>query len=90
MTSAVTATMDTGNHTNDIEHRISEIINRIRPAAQEDGGDIEFVGFDESGMVRVRLHGACVGCPSSALTLRLGVEQTLRDAIPEVRGVVCV
>lgn len=61
---------------------------RIRPSVQEDGGDIFFVGFDEiQGIVRVKLAGSCVGCPSSSVTLRNGVENMLKHYIPEVRGI---
>ncbi|MFQ5429096.1 MAG: NifU family protein [Phycisphaerae bacterium] len=70
--------------------KVAEIIQELRPAVQGDGGDLELVGVDEGGVVRVRLHGACIGCPSAAITLRLGVEQTLKDRIPEVTRVVCV
>jgi Fe-S cluster biogenesis protein NfuA len=69
---------------------VARVLNSIRPIAQGDGGDIEFVDVDAEGVVRVRLHGACVGCPSSSMTLSLGIERNLRDQIPEVRRVVCV
>jgi len=61
--------------------------SRIRPAVQEDGGDIFYEGFDmETGVVSVRLAGSCSGCPSSAVTLKNGVENMLMHYIPEVRG----
>jgi len=61
---------------------------RIRPAVQEDGGDIRYAGFDpQTGIVSVRLAGSCVGCPSSAVTLKLGVENMLMHYIPEVNQV---
>lgn len=68
---------------------IKEILEaRIRPAVQEDGGDIRYVGFDEqSGMVTVKLAGSCVGCPSSSVTLKNGVENMLMHYIEEVTGV---
>lgn len=68
---------------------IKELLeSRIRPAVQEDGGDIRYVGFDEeSGMVQVQLAGSCVGCPSSSVTLKNGVENMLMHYIPEVTGV---
>jgi len=68
---------------------IKEILEtRIRPAVQEDGGDIRFVGFDETkGIVSVKLAGSCVGCPSSSVTLKNGVENMLIHYIPEVLGV---
>ena len=68
---------------------IKEVIEaRIRPSVQEDGGDIYFVAFDgASGIVTVRLAGACVGCASSSVTLRNGVENMLMHYIPEVKGI---
>lgn len=68
---------------------IKELLeSRIRPAVQEDGGDIRYVGFDEaSGIVTVKLAGSCVGCPSSSVTLKNGVENMLMHYIPEVTGV---
>ena len=67
---------------------IKELLEtRVRPAVQEDGGDIFYVGFDPvRGMVQVRLAGSCVGCPSSSITLRNGVENMLMHYIPEVSG----
>jgi len=71
--------------------QIEEILDRIRPAVRADGGDIELVSFEtESGSVGVRLVGACYDCPMSAATLRAGIEQQLRQALPEVRSVEAV
>lgn len=68
--------------------RIEDVLDRIRPAVRADGGDIEFVRFDEaSGQVQVRMVGACYACPMSMATLRAGIEQSLRMTIPEVRSV---
>jgi Fe-S cluster biogenesis protein NfuA len=68
---------------------IKELIEtRVRPSVQEDGGDIFYVGFNEkTGIVQVRLAGSCVGCPSSSVTLRNGVENMLMHYIPEVKGI---
>ena len=68
---------------------IKELIeSRVRPSVQEDGGDIFFVHFNEkTGIVQVRLAGSCVGCPSSSITLRNGVENMLMHYIPEVKGI---
>eukprot|EP00934_Nitzschia_sp_Nitz4_P005190 Nitzschia sp. Nitz4//scaffold189_size62959//28322//29268//NITZ4_006308-RA/size62959-snap-gene-0.3-mRNA-1//1//CDS//3329539896//5180//frame0 len=64
---------------------------RIRPAVQEDGGDIRYIGFDEhTGVVTVQLAGSCVGCPSSSVTLKQGVENMLMHYIPEVTNVVAL
>jgi len=68
---------------------INELLeSRIRPAVQEDGGDIYYVGFEpETGMVKVKLAGSCVGCPSSSVTLKNGVENMMMHYIPEVTAV---
>jgi Fe-S cluster biogenesis protein NfuA len=72
-----------------VEERAREAIERVRPYIQSDGGDIEFVDMKD-GVVSVRLHGACTGCPHAALTLKAGVERHLMEHIPEVREVVNV
>ena len=74
----------------DARGQIVRAIDMLRPFIQADGGDIEFVDFTEEGVVRVRLHGACIGCPGAAMTLRFGVEARLKEAIPEVQRVECV
>jgi len=68
---------------------IKELLEtKIRPTVQDDGGDIFYEGFDEeTGIVKVSLAGSCVGCPSSAVTLRNGVENMLMHYIPEVKGI---
>jgi len=70
-----------------IRDRVAKVINLIRPAVQSDGGDVELVGITADGVVEVRLHGACVGCPSSRMTLQLGIERNLKAHVPEVHGV---
>jgi Fe-S cluster biogenesis protein NfuA len=73
-----------------VRGRIERVLELIRPAVQSDGGDIELVGVTDDGIVQIRLHGACVGCPSSQVTLQVGVERNLKDHIPEVRSVQAV
>ncbi|MFQ6107531.1 MAG: NifU family protein [Thermoplasmata archaeon] len=75
-----------------MKEKIQEVLEReIRPGLQMDGGDVEFVGFDEdSGTVSVKLKGACGTCPMSTLTLQMGIERILKDRIPEVKAVVSV
>ncbi|GMU21187.1 MAG: nitrogen-fixing protein NifU [Phycisphaerae bacterium] len=80
----------TANQPESLKARVAQIIDRIRPAVQGDGGDIELVDVDENGRVSVRLHGACIGCPSSTMTLKFGIERNLKELIPEVSEVVCV
>jgi Fe-S cluster biogenesis protein NfuA len=65
------------------------VLDQLRPMAHADGGDIELLGVDRDGVVSVRLHGACIGCPSSTTTLTLGIERNLKDQVPEVTRVVC-
>jgi len=66
---------------------VEQVLDLIRPAVQMDGGDLELVRVSNDGIVSVRLHGACVGCPSSQLTLHAGIERHLTERIPEVRAV---
>ena len=73
-----------------MEDRVRQIIEtQIRPLLQRDGGDIEFVGL-EDGTVKVRLQGACRGCPASQMTLQMGVERLLKEEVPGIAGVVAV
>ncbi len=67
--------------------RVENVINRIRPAVQSDGGDLELVDVSDTGVVQIRLHGACVGCPSSTMTLKMGIERNVRERVPEVVSV---
>ena len=73
-----------------LRERVQGVLNLIRPAVQVDGGDIELVDVDEAGVVQVRFHGACHGCPSSTMTLQHGIERNLRERVPEVTRVVPV
>jgi Fe-S cluster biogenesis protein NfuA len=73
-----------------VRDRVQGLINLIRPAVQADGGDIELVDVAADGVVQIRFHGACLGCPSSHMTLQSGIERNLRDKIPEVTRVVPV
>jgi Fe-S cluster biogenesis protein NfuA len=72
-----------------MEEQVKQVIEKIRPALQADGGDVELVEVDE-GIVKLRLTGACVGCPMSEMTLRMGIERLLRREVPDVKGVVPV
>src|SRR5438552_3065874 len=71
------------------EEKIKAILEEIRPYLQRDGGDCEFVSY-ENKLVNLRLHGACGTCPSSLMTLRMGIENAIRDQVPDVQGVVNV
>ena len=69
-----------------VKERVEQVINRIRPAVQMDGGDIELVDVVD-GLVRLRLVGSCHGCPSSMMTLKMGIERAIRAEVPEIVGV---
>lgn len=69
---------------------VQQVLDLIRPAVQSDGGDVELVDVDPDGVVRVRLHGACVGCPSSSITLQVGIERSLKQRVPGVTAVKAV
>jgi Fe-S cluster biogenesis protein NfuA len=73
-----------------LRERVQSVINLIRPAVQADGGDIELVDVTPQGVVQIRFHGACNGCPSSTMTLHMGIERNLRERVPEVTQVVPV
>jgi Fe-S cluster biogenesis protein NfuA len=73
-----------------LAERVQRVIGLIRPAVQADGGDLELVNITPDGTVQIRLHGACVGCPSSAVTLQVGIERNLRNHVPEVKRVEAV
>ncbi|HRK31888.1 MAG TPA: NifU family protein [Tepidisphaeraceae bacterium] len=72
-----------------IRERVQNVLDLIRPAVQADGGDIELVDVN-AGVVSIRFHGACHGCPSSTMTLQYGLERNLREKIPEITRVVPV
>lgn len=72
-----------------VRGRVSVVLDQLRPLIRGDGGDVELLDVDEDGVVKVRLSGACVGCPSSAITLSHGIERALREQVPEVSRVEC-
>lgn len=65
---------------------VERVLSLIRPSVKEDGGDIELVSLSDDGLVQIRFHGACVGCPSASMTLHQGIERSLRAQLgPEIR-----
>lgn len=71
-----------------MKEKVEQALDMIRPALQNDGGDIELIGVDETtGVVTVKLVGACGGCPMSQMTLKSGVERVLKQVVPEVSAV---
>ena len=75
----------------DLKSKVAAVIDSdIRPALQSHGGDCELVEVEEGGVVKLRLQGACAGCPGAQLTLRTGVERVLKEKLPEVTEVIGV
>jgi Fe-S cluster biogenesis protein NfuA len=72
-----------------MQDKVKEILDKIRPALQSDGGDVQLIEVSD-GTVKVKLTGACAGCPMSTLTLKNGIERILKQEVPEVREVVAV
>lgn len=73
-----------------MKEQVQEVLNLVRPALQADGGDVELVDVSEDGIVSVKLTGACGSCPMSTMTLKMGIEKTLKEKIPSVKEVVQV
>ncbi len=74
-----------------LPQRIEDALEAIRPALQIDGGDVEFVDFNDSdGVLQIRLTGACGGCPISSVTVKHGIERRVRAAVPEVTQIAVV
>jgi len=70
-----------------LREKVEEVISRIRPFLQRDGGDVELVDVQPDGVVKVRLRGACSGCPGATMTLKNAIENTLKQEVPEVKSV---
>ncbi len=70
-----------------LREKIEDALNKVRPSLQADGGDVELVDVDEEGVVKVKLTGACGGCPMSQMTLKMGIEKVLKQNVPEVSRV---
>lgn len=70
-----------------MREKVEKALQKIRPMLQADGGNVELVSISEDGTVRVRLTGACGGCPMAAMTLKAGVERVLRSEVPEIKAV---
>jgi len=73
-----------------MKERVIEILDQIRPTLQADGGDVDLVDVSDDGIVSVKLTGACGTCPMATMTLKMGIERSLMDQIPEVKEVVQV
>jgi Fe-S cluster biogenesis protein NfuA len=73
---------------NNIKERVVKALEKVRPYLQSDGGDIDLVDISEEMIVKVKLKGACHGCPYSLQTLKAGVEQAIMKEVPEIRSVI--
>lgn len=72
-----------------MKEKVEEVINQIRPYLQRDGGDVELVDYVD-GVAKVKLKGACHGCPGAQMTLKMGIEKALKEKLPEVKAVEAV
>jgi Fe-S cluster biogenesis protein NfuA len=73
-----------------MREKVEEVLDKIRPMLQRDGGDIVLVDVTDDGVVKVSLKGACCGCAGALYTLKAGVERTLKQMVPEVKEVIQV
>ena len=73
-----------------MKEQVAAALEDVRPSLQRDGGDVELVEVTEEGVVKVRLTGACHGCPMAQMTLQMGIERYLKEQVPEVTGVEAV
>jgi len=73
-----------------MKEEVENALNKIRPSLQADGGNVELVEVTEDGIVKVRLLGACGGCPMSQMTLKAGIEKLLKKEVPQVKEVVSI
>lgn len=73
-----------------MKEKVESALNKIRPSLQADGGDVELVEVTSDGVVKVKLTGACGGCPMSQMTLKMGIEEAIKKEVPEIKEVVAV
>ncbi len=70
-----------------LKEKVNDALQKVRPSLQADGGDVELVDVNDEGLVKVKLTGACGGCPMSQMTLKMGIEKILKQNVPEVKTV---
>ena len=70
-----------------LKEKVEAALQKVRPSLQADGGDVQLVDVDDNGIVKVRLMGACGGCPMSQMTLKMGIEKVLKQNVPEIKAV---
>lgn len=73
-----------------MKEKVEAALNKIRPMLQADGGDVELIEVSAEGVVKVKLTGACGGCPMSQMTLKMGIEKKIKEEVPEIKEVVAV
>jgi len=73
-----------------MKEQVQKAIEKVRPSLQADGGDVELVDVSEDGVVKVKLTGACHGCPMAQMTLKMGIEKIIKQQVPSVKEVVSV
>ena len=78
--------MEEANRT-ELERKVLNVLDQIRPYLQADGGDLKYIGLTEENVVNVELTGACGSCPYSIITLKNGIETAIKKALPDVKGV---
>lgn len=73
-----------------MKEQVQKAIDKVRPGLQADGGDVELVDVSEDGVVKVKLTGACHGCPMAQMTLKMGIEKIIKQQVPSVKEVISV
>ena len=73
-----------------MREKIEAALNKIKPALQADGGDVELIDVSPDGIVKVKLTGACGGCPMSQMTLKMGIERVIKQEVPQIKEVIAV
>lgn len=74
----------------DLRQRVDKALDEVRPLLKADGGSVDLISVSDDGKVTVRLTGACGGCPMSQMTLKMGIEKTLKERVPEVKEVISI
>jgi Fe-S cluster biogenesis protein NfuA len=74
----------------ELQDKVVEVLNKIRPYLQQDGGDLEFIELTDDNIVNIKLKGACGGCPHATITLKQGIEQAVKQVLPEIQSVEAV
>lgn len=73
-----------------MKERVEKALTKVRPMLLADGGDVQLIEVSDDGIVKLKLTGACSGCPMSSMTLKMGIEQLLKKEIPEIKEVIAV